>query len=66
MPNLNNESMDEGARSLTQKLTIQVTEAQAVSALLQVPQHATACYVIAHGAGAGMGNIGGAGQRFPE
>ena len=35
-------------------LTIAVDEAVRVSALLQVPQGARACYVLAHGAGAGM------------
>jgi uncharacterized protein len=38
----------------TQPLKIQVDETHAVSALLQVPEHAVACYVFAHGAGAGM------------
>ena len=35
-------------------LTITVHDAQRVSALLQVPRDARACYVLAHGAGAGM------------
>lgn len=35
-------------------LTIQVNETQSVSGLLQLPDNATACYVLAHGAGAGM------------
>ena len=35
-------------------LTIQVDEGHAVSAVLQVPERAFACYVFAHGAGAGM------------
>jgi predicted alpha/beta-hydrolase family hydrolase len=38
----------------TQKLTITVNETHRVSGLLQVPQRARACYVLAHGAGAGM------------
>jgi len=35
-------------------LTIEVDDAQRVSALLQAPPQARACYVLAHGAGAGM------------
>ena len=35
-------------------VTIPVSVEQAVSGLLTVPDHATACYVLAHGAGAGM------------
>jgi len=35
-------------------VTITVNDAQRVSGLLQVPQEAGACYVLAHGAGAGM------------
>jgi predicted alpha/beta-hydrolase family hydrolase len=38
----------------TQKLTIAVDETHRVSALLQLPPQARACYVLAHGAGAGM------------
>jgi predicted alpha/beta-hydrolase family hydrolase len=37
-----------------QKLTIAVDDARRVSGLLQVPPRARACYVLAHGAGAGM------------
>ena len=37
-----------------QPMTIAVGEQQRVSALLQVPPDALACYVMAHGAGAGM------------
>ena len=37
-----------------QFLTIRVSEAETVSALLCLPQTARACYVLAHGAGAGM------------
>lgn len=36
------------------KLTIRVSDAQSVSALLIAPADALACYVMAHGAGAGM------------
>jgi predicted alpha/beta-hydrolase family hydrolase len=36
------------------KLTISVDGARRVSALLQIPPGARACYVLAHGAGAGM------------
>src|SRR5947207_13184488 len=35
-------------------LTIAIDEAQQVSALLQAPAEARACYVLGHGAGAGM------------
>jgi hypothetical protein len=37
-----------------QKLTIAVDDARRVSGLLEVPARARACYVLAHGAGAGM------------
>lgn len=37
-----------------QSITITVDDAQRVSGLLQVPPGARACYVLAHGAGAGM------------
>lgn len=40
--------------STPQNLTIAVPEAQTVSGLLEVPAHCRACYVMAHGAGAGM------------
>jgi len=37
-----------------QTVSISATEAQRVSGLLQVPKEARACYMLAHGAGAGM------------
>jgi uncharacterized protein len=37
-----------------QRITINVDDAQRVSGLLQAPAEARACYVLAHGAGAGM------------
>ncbi len=37
-----------------QPVTIAIDEAQRVSGLLQIPEKARACYVMAHGAGAGM------------
>src|SRR6266446_6391947 len=37
-----------------QPVTIAVDDAQRVSGLLQTPREARACYVLAHGAGAGM------------
>src|SRR5882762_3906935 len=37
-----------------QPVTITVDDAQRVSGLLQAPPEARACYVLAHGAGAGM------------
>jgi predicted alpha/beta-hydrolase family hydrolase len=40
--------------SQSQAITIAVNEKTRVSALLQVPAKAYACYVLAHGAGAGM------------
>ena len=38
----------------THRVTIQLEDAQRVSGLLQLPDNARACYVLAHGAGAGM------------
>jgi len=40
--------------SSPEPLTIAVDEALSVSALLRTPPRARACYVLAHGAGAGM------------
>lgn len=37
-----------------ERTTIRVDDAHSVSGLLETPPHATACYVFAHGAGAGM------------
>jgi predicted alpha/beta-hydrolase family hydrolase len=37
-----------------QSISIAVSDTQSVSGLLQVPSEARACYVLAHGAGAGM------------
>ena len=37
-----------------ERLTLEVDETRRVSALLQLPPAATACFVFAHGAGAGM------------
>jgi len=39
-----------------QPVTISIDDAQRVSGLLQAPPKARACYVLAHGAGAGMGH----------
>src|SRR5260221_13288314 len=41
-------------KATAQRVTIAVDDAHRVSGLLQVPQEAHACYVLAHGAGAGM------------
>src|SRR5947208_6748360 len=41
-------------KAMAQPMTIAVGEAHRVSGLLQVPPEAHACYVMAHGAGAGM------------
>jgi len=41
-------------RANPQSMTIAVDDAQRVSGLLQIPPDARACYVMAHGAGAGM------------
>src|SRR3954468_4885433 len=39
---------------IAERLTLAVDENRSVSALLQLPPAATACFVLAHGAGAGM------------
>ena len=39
---------------VAQPLTIRISETETVSGLLCRPQHSLACYVLAHGAGAGM------------
>src|SRR5919107_1993822 len=39
---------------IVQPVTIRIDDAQRVSGLLQAPPAARACYVLAHGAGAGM------------
>jgi predicted alpha/beta-hydrolase family hydrolase len=44
----------ENDRGSPQRVTIEVDHAQQVSGLLQAPANANACYVLAHGAGAGM------------
>src|SRR2546430_15203750 len=41
-------------RTSPQPVTIPVDDAQRVSGLLKIPREARACYVLAHGAGAGM------------
>jgi uncharacterized protein len=41
-------------RSSAEPLTIRISDAQTVSGLLLAPTGATACFVFAHGAGAGM------------
>jgi uncharacterized protein len=43
-----------GSRDEAQPVTIAVDADRRVSGLFQRPPHATACYVLAHGAGAGM------------
>jgi len=40
--------------SIAERLTLAIDDTQRVSALLQLPPAAKACYVFAHGAGAGM------------
>ncbi len=40
--------------SIGKSISIKVTDAVRVSGLLQNPSHTRACYVLAHGAGAGM------------
>ena len=42
---------------VAQPLTIRISETETVSALLCRPQHSRACYVLAHGAGAGMTHV---------
>lgn len=44
------------APSTAQRLTLTVDDTHRVSALLQLPSSAHACFVLAHGAGAGMGH----------
>jgi uncharacterized protein len=39
---------------IAERLTLAIDETRRVSALLQLPPAATACFVLAHGAGAGM------------
>jgi len=39
---------------IAERLTLAIDETRSVSALLQLPPAATACFVLAHGAGAGM------------
>jgi len=46
--------MTSSAAGTAKALTIVVDDANSVSALLQAPTNARACYVMAHGAGAGM------------
>ncbi len=46
--------MNERSSSEARPLTLRVGESEAVSALLDAPEGARACYVFAHGAGAGM------------
>ena len=47
-------SMEDVGLSSEKKVRIAVDQAHSVSGLLQVPRQARACYVVAHGAGAGM------------
>jgi len=42
------------SHSIAERLTLAIDETRSVSALLQLPPAATACFVLAHGAGAGM------------
>jgi uncharacterized protein len=42
------------SKSSAQPVTLQVSESCAVSGLLEIPANARACFVFAHGAGAGM------------
>jgi uncharacterized protein len=46
--------MSVSSDSYAQRLTLAIDETRRVSALLQLPPAATACLVLAHGAGAGM------------
>jgi uncharacterized protein len=48
------EFLKEMPSAAAQSVNIQVNESQRVSGLLQAPAAAHACYVVAHGAGAGM------------
>src|SRR5215831_17529727 len=49
-----NESAAASRDELSQPVTIAVSEQQRVSGLLCAPPEAKVCYVLAHGAGAGM------------
>ena len=40
--------------TIVKHVTIKISDSMPVSGLLQNPRHARACYVLAHGAGAGM------------
>jgi predicted alpha/beta-hydrolase family hydrolase len=51
---LSNSKSPKMSSAQPQPVTISVSDAQRVSGLLQVPATAQACYVLAHGAGAGM------------
>jgi uncharacterized protein len=42
------------SESIAERLTLEVDETRRVSALFQLPRGAKACFVLAHGAGAGM------------
>jgi uncharacterized protein len=46
--------MSAPVRPTAERLTLAIDETRRVSALLQLPPAATACFVFAHGAGAGM------------
>ena len=46
--------MNEGSSPVGELLSFSVGDGQRVSARLALPPHARACYVLAHGAGAGM------------
>lgn len=46
--------MSDPRGSPAKRLTFAIDESRSVSALLQLPPAATACFVLAHGAGAGM------------
>ncbi len=46
--------MKPGVPMSADRITIMVDDSQTVSGLLRVPSHPSACYVMAHGAGAGM------------
>lgn len=52
--NISSNKKTEDAVSLPQRVSIAIHDAGQVSGLLQAPSGAHACYVLAHGAGAGM------------
>jgi predicted alpha/beta-hydrolase family hydrolase len=47
-------SVAAGSQAPERRICVEVDGARSVSGILEAPRHASACYVVAHGAGAGM------------